>query len=414
MANAVILARALGPESRGVLSFSLSIAIYLTAGFNFFASSNPILVARDGKCIRELISHSFFFAMLIMAFELVSYFPIFRLGQHSESLSLILPPKIFLVLIALNVVQILFASFSGLLLGLQDYFYRNYAAMLLVVANLVINVILVLLMNMSVPSALASLLVSNLICLMFMWRRLAKTIDWTEERAAFSWSVFFEGVRIGARASLSGFLTVFVFRLDIFLVQYFLGASALGIYSVAINTSEVSLALSSVVNLIIFSKSTSGVGIEGKAIRAGFYCFLASLSFAFFLFAAGWWIIPVAYGSDFRGAVFPCLIMVSGICVWSWAAPYVGYIHGKSAFPMVFVKIMAGGVVMSLALEILLIPLLGLIGAAIARAISYAVLGFALISLFHTTTKQPFRGSVSFRGLTNDIFRLGKEFFAPV
>ncbi len=81
-------------------------------------------------------------------------------------------------------------------------------------------------------------------------------------------------------------------------------------------------------------------------------------------------VIPVAYGSAFGAAVVPACILLVGLAGEGLAAVAVGYLYGRGR-PGLASAATGAGVVVTVALDLLLIPHLGVVGAAVASTLAY-------------------------------------------
>jgi O-antigen/teichoic acid export membrane protein len=117
---------------------------------------------------------------------------------------------------------------------------------------------------------------------------------------------------------------------------------------------------------------------------------LISASVLFPLWLAAGWVIPAFYGSAFASAVTPTRIILVGLTLDGIAGVITGFLYGIGR-PGLNSLAMGGGLVMTLVLDILLIPRFSATGAAIASAVAYTTTGLALMWFFwvHGRSRQP-------------------------
>ena len=91
--------------------------------------------------------------------------------------------------------------------------------------------------------------------------------------------------------------------------------------------------------------------------------------------------IPILFGSEYRGSILPFLIVLPGLCALATSRVLSRYfaIVGRQG---TLTSIRTGAVVLNVALNLVLIPLLGINGAALAALISYLAETIVVAALF--------------------------------
>jgi O-antigen/teichoic acid export membrane protein len=92
-------------------------------------------------------------------------------------------------------------------------------------------------------------------------------------------------------------------------------------------------------------------------------------------------VIPALYGNSFTGAVTPARILAAGLALEAVAAVITAFLYGAGR-PGLNSWAMGAGLAVSVALDLLLIPHLEAVGAAIASAVAYATASLVLIAIF--------------------------------
>jgi O-antigen/teichoic acid export membrane protein len=90
------------------------------------------------------------------------------------------------------------------------------------------------------------------------------------------------------------------------------------------------------------------------------------------LAAAALPVIPTVFGTEFHAAVLPACVLLAGLCVEGAAAVSSAYLCGTGR-PGANSLGMLAGVTVTVALDALLIPRSGALGAAIASTAAYLV-----------------------------------------
>jgi O-antigen/teichoic acid export membrane protein len=215
-----------------------------------------------------------------------------------------------------------------------------------------------------------------------------------------------ESLAFGSRAwvgTLSRFLN---FRVDQVLMGFLATESALGMYAVAVNASEVLLYLPSttaVALLPLAARSDPGgrVEIVLRAFRSSTVVTLALLVLAALL---GPPLLPLLFGDRFEGSVGPFLWLLPGALgfaamgVFSSALVASSFPGRSSLGPLV-------SLVIGLGLAVILIPAYGATGAAAAASAAFLAGGVAAVVAFRR--REPFEWSCLFvpRGGDLDVLR---------
>jgi O-antigen/teichoic acid export membrane protein len=163
-------------------------------------------------------------------------------------------------------------------------------------------------------------------------------------------------------------------RVDAFMVKGINGATALGIYSLAVVLAETVLLITDSVSIALLPRQVT-VALKESAhvalIAARVNAYLA-LAFAIVVAGTGWALIPLLFGTEFSG-VYPALIaLLPGIVFISMqrvcGAPVI-----RAGTPWRVTGIYAGSLAINVGLNLLLIPSLGPVGASLSSSVSYGL-----------------------------------------
>lgn len=162
------------------------------------------------------------------------------------------------------------------------------------------------------------------------------------------------------------------FRMDFWFVEYFKGSKDLGFYSLSVNLAQMLWLLPQAVSIILLSYS--GAEDRQKGIdNTNVLCRIAIamvLTAAIFLLATVGYFIPLLYGIEFIKAADLLKVLLAGIVPFSITTILASYFAGIGKMRINLYCSMIGFAV-SLGLDVVLIPLYGNMGAAIATVISY-------------------------------------------
>jgi O-antigen/teichoic acid export membrane protein len=173
-------------------------------------------------------------------------------------------------------------------------------------------------------------------------------------------------------------------KFDILIIGYFLSTSLVGIYSISIAISVIfQTIVQTSISTILFPVLIK-TEIDKRGLLTQKY-FKLSYVLAFLFFVAlllfGEFFIITVYGDEFQGAYIPVIVLAIGALVKSPAA-CINSFFKASGKPEELYKTSVYTVIVNIVLCIWLIPLYGIIGAAIASSISYFLYGFIMIFKF--------------------------------
>ena len=273
----------------------------------------------------------------------------------------------------LGVPAIMAAQFLGsLLLGAQ--LIREYNVLLIVYSALQLLLIGgVLLGGGSVAGALIAALAAHWGWLLFSLRasaRLGPRADTTHTNWA-TWKAVFA---YGLRGQLGNIVQLLNYRLDFFLVSSFLGPAALAVYSVAVMVGESLWQLSNSMAVVLFPRVAALAGNEderrrilGTASRVALGMTL-SVALVVGLTAHLW--VPRFFGDAYTEAADVIRLLLPGVVLFTVQVVLSSGIAG-AGFPEWNSYVAAVALVLSVALDVWMIPRWGIPGAAIASSLTY-------------------------------------------
>lgn len=170
-------------------------------------------------------------------------------------------------------------------------------------------------------------------------------------------------------------------RLDLLIMNYYLGKAAAGVYSVALNFSDLLMFLPFILAYVVFPHAARRNTEEGWLLtqRTSRISLFISLIIAVFIAALAPIAIPILFSSDFMGALQPLWILLIGVMFLSTFRIAASGISGLG-HPLIFSVCTIIAVAASLVLNLILVPRYQAHGAALASAISY-FLGFASLMI---------------------------------
>jgi O-antigen/teichoic acid export membrane protein len=187
-------------------------------------------------------------------------------------------------------------------------------------------------------------------------------------------------VGFGARGQLGDLLWLVNLRFDFLVLGALAGPAVLGNYAVASKCAELMRMPATAVNYVLYPRFTRLPRAEADVLarrltwRAGLLTTAAAPVMAVVAAVA----LPLVYGSAFRAAVVPACVLLIGLAVEGAAAVSSAYLRGVGR-PGTNSAGMAAGVLVTVTLDILLIPRYHALGAAVASTVAYLVTTAVLV-----------------------------------
>lgn len=193
--------------------------------------------------------------------------------------------------------------------------------------------------------------------------------------------------RYGLRGQIGGMLSLVNLRLDVAILGTLVGPGTLGVYAVASKYAELlrlpGLAITYVLypRLATRERNEAGRDVASLMPRAFFLTALAAVPLA-----AAVPLLPLVYGKAFAGAAIPTYILLSGLVGEGVAGLASAYLYGVGR-PGANSLALGVSVVVTIGLDLALIPHYHAIGAAIASCVAYLTSSAALVVCYLTVRK---------------------------
>jgi len=178
-------------------------------------------------------------------------------------------------------------------------------------------------------------------------------------------------------------------KLDILIIGKFLDLSSIGIYSVSVSLTQIfqTLFIKSI-STVLLPLLTSEENLEKKKYIAVKYLklsMLLALVFNLLLILFGYYLILFLFGADFILAYIPMVILTIGSFLKAPIAILNAFFKSINK-PETMYKSSINSLIINILLCFILIPKIGIIGAAIASTISYAIYALQMIFKFKKET----------------------------
>jgi O-antigen/teichoic acid export membrane protein len=168
-------------------------------------------------------------------------------------------------------------------------------------------------------------------------------------------------------------LTQIVQRVDVLLIGGYRGPHAAGLYAVAVQVTDLMLVVPAALGLAMFRRGANSAPTHYKDARI-----LLRLTGAIAVIGAlvalvlGGWIIPLVFGSAYRGSVDPFRLLLPGTIAFSLQSVLSQYLAGRGR-PRIVLIAWITGAVLGLVADLIVIPAYGITGAAVVSSASYVI-----------------------------------------
>lgn len=189
-------------------------------------------------------------------------------------------------------------------------------------------------------------------------------------------------VKYGFFPMLALLMTTLNYKIDILMLRSFknIDYSMIGIYSIGISIAEKALLISDAVKEILLSKLTKGKGYYEVALVMRI-CFPLAISFALVIAIIGKPTISILFGKSYSDAYMVTVIHLIGTVFMVFFKMITQYniVNGKQKYNVLMLSV---SIVINVIFNIILVPLLGINGAAVASTIGYILCAFVYIIYF--------------------------------
>jgi O-antigen/teichoic acid export membrane protein len=180
------------------------------------------------------------------------------------------------------------------------------------------------------------------------------------------------------------------YRVELFILRYFKGLADVGVYSIAMQTVESMWLIAAAMATAVTAPAvqTGEHEAAGLIARTALKALLYTAAAAGAVAAAGPFVIPLVLGEAFEDAALPLALLMPGVAAYAPVTVLVVYLSVRRGRPRLSLAVSACAGVTTLGLGVILIPPLGVNGAAAASSAGY-VAGAVLAWAFFARLRRP-------------------------
>ena len=369
LGNNVIISRLLGPESLGIFATIIVIVEIV------FRIVNPGL---DTSAIYFISNKRFDFSeytgtYLINTFVIIvlGLFILFILQQIetfnllSEAINLNFLSSNFAVIVFYFLAFLLYEFSVKIPLGLQKYSSYNKIQILKPIILFTLLVISYLIFNVQLRLVLILVGVSFFIPALLYWRfALPINLTWRKESTEKS-------VRFGIKIMLGNLVQYLNYRTDILLIGFFLSGTEVGWYYVSVIIAERLLLLTQATSTILLPSASSSEGQREKTPLLSRLNFTVVFAGSLVIGATAYWIVPLLFSAEYSSSVLPLVIILPGIVSLS-VSKILSADFTSRGLPQYSLYVSLLNFCLNITFNIILIPKIGIAGAALSSTLSYS------------------------------------------
>ncbi len=382
--NGLLLARLLGPAGRGQYALIILVPSVATVFFNFGVSTaNAYFVSTRGFSPEKILGMAF---VLAPVFGGVAVLVLNGLAPFYWKLYPDVPHGLFHLATAGVFFMLAFNYLITIFQGENNFRWFNSMNILNPAAFFVFFTGLFLLFHLKLAAAVGAFLSGFGLAALVGGAILLKGI---RPDFHFAWRDWHQLFSFSTQAAVAEIVTFLNYRFDMFLVGYFLGAKAVGLYAVAVLIAETLWYLSSSVGNVLLPsfgqmERKARIALLQKVLR---HIFWISAFMIFILFLVDRPLIGLLFGRDFLPSVSALRGLYLGVVALSLAKIISSYLLAEGK-PNVTKNIALAGFVTNVALNLWWIPKIGILGAALASSAAYFFM--ALLDFLYVAREKSF------------------------
>jgi O-antigen/teichoic acid export membrane protein/2-polyprenyl-3-methyl-5-hydroxy-6-metoxy-1,4-benzoquinol methylase len=398
-ASSALIARTLGPTGRGIYALPIAFLGIVMALSHVGLESANVFHAGRGVALRRLWGTD---AVAAVLFSLVAWAAVALLALASFSGTIQQIPTGWIVVAVAQLPVVLMSMYWSSLLQLEGSF-GSTAVRVVVAASLHAGAVAIFAMlgHLTPFTALALTWVTVgvtwvLVFRLGIRRRIAN--------ATMDRQLLVKGISIGLRTQMATMLVFLLLRVDQLLVQRTLGFHALGLYAIAVVVAELLWLVTdplagSVLRHLVAADQDDEHRLGFATARLEL---LAAAVVCAVLWVAAPYVIRIAYGDAYLDAVWPIRWLLPGVVAVAAQRPLYAIVTKRGRL-WVAAALNAGALLTNVALNLLLLPRIGLVGASVASTLSYVAVGLGYLKVTHASTVAGLRDIMPRR---EDVSRL--------
>jgi len=381
--NNVIISRLLGPESLGIFAIIIVIVELVFRIVNPGIDTSAIYFISNKRFeFKEYISTYLINAIIIIVLGILILLLLNQIGSvtlFSETVNLNFIADFFTVIVFYFITFLFYEFGVKIPLGLERFNEYNKIQLIKPIILFALLLVSSFMFTINLDSVLLIVSLSFIIPGLFYWRMaLPVNFSWRKEPAEKSF-------RFGIKIMLGNLLQYLNYRMDIILIGFFLSGTEVGWYYVSVIIAERLLFLTQATSTILFpSASSSNLQREKTPIlsRLNFTVVFAG---SVIIGVSAYWLVPLLFSEVYSNSVLPLVVILPGIIALS-VSKILSADFISRGLPQYSLYVSILNFFLNIGLNIILIPRMGIAGAALSSTFSYSAALFLQVYFYHKLT----------------------------
>ena len=395
MATGIITARVLGPHLKGQAALLTMITelLFMVCSLGL-GSAFAYFVAKKQFPYRHILTLALASAILFGAGGAAIFYLSWPI--HS-SVWAGLPPHLVFFAVLLGIICIYINYLTRILVGFGRIYLMNFAGFIRSFSTFLGVVLLLLIWNYGLGGLMVVFWAAALSQLFVLLYGLRKNLF---PAIFFGGGLFRASFSYGIKSHALLLINFLNYRIDLLLLGHYTDAASVGFYSLAVSMAELMWMVPNSAVAPLFSSVASSDSDDRSLLTllTVRWTLIILVFLAIGGVVAGQPFLALLYGVDFLPSYAPFLWLLPGVCLLPIfklliidlaARGYPGYGTATSAVALV----------VNISFNVLLIPQMGMSGAALATSISYSIMSFLSLVFFIRVTGYGLK----------DIFVIKKE-----
>ncbi|MEK7519498.1 MAG: oligosaccharide flippase family protein, partial [Patescibacteria group bacterium] len=252
----VIISRILGPEGRGVYSLIILIPGMIMAFGNLgLGSGNVYFIGSKKHKVQDVVSNSLIFSLILGALLVLVFWGLLQMDFFQKIIESNKIPQLYLWLVVLTIpLTLLLGFFQSVLMGRGEITNYNKINFLREILQLLFVIILLWVLKKGLLGAVLSHIVAIILAVLlsvFLVRNI------TRIRFGFHKGLVKDSFIYGGKVYLANMMSFLNYRLDMFLIAFFLNPLAVGLYSIAVGIAERLFIIPGAITTVLYPKISS-------------------------------------------------------------------------------------------------------------------------------------------------------------
>jgi O-antigen/teichoic acid export membrane protein len=370
--SSVVVSRALEPSGRGAYAVLLSISAMALSLGHLSLEQAHVFFWQYQESRDSLITNG-----IVLGFTIGTAVA----GGAAILVHLLGPAVLPLASFRLLLVALVAVPFSMVVLYVNGFFILrdhieriNRATLATAVFSTAAIVILALSGHLTLRAAIVVTTVSAVVPLFFLLPHLRFKLR------SFSKALVGKTVGLGLRYHIGMASLFLLFRVDIVLLDSRVSQTRVGLYSLAVVLAELTYLLTDSIAQIVLPRQLAVSLSEGgqytaRVVRINVVA--ATLTLAAIV-ASSPLVVPLVFGEAFAGSVSPLVALAPGVLALAIIRPVGGFLVRLNR-PLMISLLTSSALIVNVVLNLLFIPVWGIVGAALASSVAYSGLAVAYV-----------------------------------